>query len=81
MIAAKKKVSILLMRHSESTYNLMQSTWKAENNLPVYHPEDEPKRFIKDPNIIDAILSDEGIQQVRFWLEVPTNLVQLSVEY
>jgi len=62
MIASKKKVSILLMRHSESTYNIMQSTWKLENNLPVYHPEDESKRFIKNNYLIDAILSEDGIQ-------------------
>ena len=64
MIQGKKKVSILLMRHSESTYNIMQSNWKLENNLPVYHPEDEQKRFIKDPNLIDAVLSEGGISQV-----------------
>lgn len=61
MLANKKKVTILLMRHSESTYNYMQMKWKEENNLPVYATEDEEKRFIKDPNIIDAILSEDGI--------------------
>lgn len=64
MQGQKKQVSILLMRHSESTYNKMQSDWKLENNLPVNAPEDEPKRFIKDPTVIDAVLSEKGIQQV-----------------
>jgi hypothetical protein len=60
MQADKKTVKILLMRHAESAYNALQYNWKAENNLPISHPEDEPKRFIKDPNIIDAILTSKG---------------------
>ena len=63
MEPSKKSVSILLMRHAESTYNAMQYNWKKENGHPVNHPEDEPKRFIKDAQIIDAILTPKGEQQ------------------
>jgi len=64
MEESKKTVKILLMRHAESTYNVMQSDWKKENGLAPNHPEDEPKRFIVDENIIDAVLTPKGQQQV-----------------
>ena len=60
----KKTVKIILMRHSESTYNRMQYDWKAENNLPIKAKENDDLRYINDDNIIDAILTQRGIEQV-----------------
>jgi hypothetical protein len=62
MLSDKKQVSILLMRHSQSEYNILQSNWKAENGLPPTHPEHEPYRFLKDPKLIDADITEFGVQ-------------------
>jgi broad specificity phosphatase PhoE len=70
MDQSKKQVKILLMRHAESTYNVMQSDWKKENGLPVDHPENEERRFIKTPELVDAILTDLGIEQSKNAQEV-----------
>ena len=64
MLSDKKQVSILLMRHSESEYNFLQSNWKVENGLPPTHPEHQPYRLLNDPKLIDADITEFGVQQV-----------------
>ena len=58
-----RKIKILLMRHAQSYYNKMQSEWKEANNLAQTEEECEEMRFINDPKLVDAQLSEEGIQQ------------------
>ena len=58
---ANRKIKILLMRHAQSYYNKMQAEWKKENNLAPTDPECEEKRFLNDPKLVDAQLSEEGV--------------------
>ena len=58
-LEGKRVVKILLMRHAESAYNKAKSESKLEGDPS----KTQALKFLNNPDIIDAKLSDLGVQQ------------------
>ena len=59
------EVKILLMRHAESEYNKIQSDYKKANGYAADYPSFEKLRFEDNPRVVDADLTELGIQQSK----------------
>ena len=63
--STKKSVEVLVMRHAESVFNKVHEEWAAANNQPREHMGKDI-RFASEPKeIIDALLTDQGIDQCK----------------
>ena len=72
-LETNKMVKVLLMRHSESVYNAIQTQYQVENNIDDEKYEHTPYRWIINDRIIDALLSPKGEQQSYNATEVLNN--------
>ena len=59
------EVTILIMRHAESEYNKLQTDYKIANGLPMETPSQEKLRFEDNPKVIDAELTELGVQECK----------------